>query len=63
MNIFQIFKCASDVYDSMRALKIQTEKRKTLHQIHISYMRPILEYASVVWDGCSVKQQQLELIQ
>ena len=25
-----------------------------LNQIYLSYVRPILEYSSIVWDGCSV---------
>jgi hypothetical protein len=27
--------------------------RETLHQIYILFLRPLLEYASVVWDGCT----------
>ena len=27
--------------------------RRTLEIIYISYIRPILEYASIVWDGCT----------
>lgn len=29
--------------------------RKSLNQIYVSYMRPLLEYGSVVWDGCYKK--------
>ena len=36
----------------MRKLKF-TVKRNTLNQIYISFLRPILEYSSVVWDNCS----------
>ena len=43
---------ASKVLGSMRALKFKL-KRSTLNQIYISYMWPILEYASIVWDGCN----------
>ena len=28
--------------------------RAALNQIYLSYVRPILEYSSIVWDGCSV---------
>ena len=27
--------------------------RQALNQIYVSYIRPLLEYSSVVWDGCS----------
>ena len=30
-----------------------TPTRAALNQIYLSYVRPILEYASIVWDGCS----------
>jgi len=36
----------------MRTLKF-TFKRNTLNQIYISFLRPILEYSSVLWDNCS----------
>ena len=34
--------------------------RNALNQIYISYMLPIVEYASAVWDGCS-KQDSVTL--
>ena len=38
--------------------------RETLEVIYTSFIRPILEYASVVWDGCAQQQSdQLESIQ
>ena len=36
----------------MRRLKF-TLTRAALNQIYLSYVRPILEYSSIVWDGCS----------
>ena len=30
-----------------------TVKRNTLNRIYISFLRPVLEYSSVVWDNCS----------
>ena len=36
----------------MRKLKF-TLNRKSLNQIYLSYVVPLLEYASIVWDGCS----------
>ena len=38
----------------MRKLKF-TLNRKSLNQIYLSYILPILEYSAVVWDGCSVE--------
>ena len=39
-------------------------RRKTLNQIYVSFLRPILEYASVVWDNCTFyEKDKLEKIQ
>ena len=38
----------------MRKLKF-TFTRITLNQIYFSYVLPVLEYSSVVWDGCSLQ--------
>ncbi len=47
----------------MRKLKFQLS-RTSLNQIYISYLRPILEYASVVWDGCTdYEKSALEKLQ
>ena len=43
---------------SMQTLTFKL-KRKTLNQIYISYMRPILEYASTVWDGCNENEKKI----
>ena len=38
--------------------------RRALNQTYISFVRPVLEYSSVVWDGCTVEQQtSLEKLQ
>ena len=37
----------------MRRLQF-TLTRAALNQIYLSYVRPILEYSSIVWDGCTV---------
>ena len=37
----------------MRRLQF-TLTRAVLNQIYLSYVRPTLEYLSIVWDGCSV---------
>ena len=36
----------------MRKLKYSLS-RNALNQMYTSYMLPIVEYSSVVWDGCS----------
>ena len=38
--------------------------RKSLETIYISFIRPLLEYADVIWDNCSHQEkQELEKIQ
>ena len=32
-------------------------RRQALNQMYISYVRPLLEYSSIVWDGCSEQNQ------
>ncbi len=47
----------------MRLIKFKV-KRKSLNQIYISYLRPIIEYASIVWDNCTIfEKDSLEKIQ
>ena len=47
----------------MRAVEYKLS-RKALNNIYISYIRPILEYAAVVWDGCTAYEiTRLERIQ
>ncbi|XP_053404826.1 uncharacterized protein LOC128558706 [Mercenaria mercenaria] len=51
-HIINITSSASKVLSSMRMLKFKV-KRSTLNNIYILYLRPLLEYASVVWDSCT----------
>ena len=51
-HISNIVKSASKIINTMRLLKFKLT-RDSLNQIYISYLRPILEYASPVWDNCS----------
>ena len=47
----------------MRSLKFKL-RRQSLNQIYISFLRPRLEYASVVWDNCTqLEKDSLEIIQ
>ena len=51
-HVDTISRSSSKVLGIMRNLKF-TLNRKSLNQIYLSYVAPLLEYASVVWDGCS----------
>lgn len=62
-HIETILSSAAKMLGVMRSLKF-TLNRKTLNQLYFSYLRPLLEYASIVWDGCTVyEKQQLERFQ
>ena len=62
-HIENILKSASRIISIMRKLKFEIS-RSALNQIYVSYVRPLLEYASVVWDGCSnTDADSLEKIQ
>ncbi len=62
-HVNNIISSSSKILGIMRKLKFRLS-RNSLNQIYISYMRPILEYASVVWDGCSeYEKSALEKIQ
>ena len=41
----------------MRAIKYKLS-RKTLNNIYISYIRPVLEYAAVVWNDCTAYKKK-----
>lgn len=51
-HIDNIAKSAAKIIGIMRKLKY-TLSRSALNQIYQSYVLPILEYSSIVWDGCS----------
>jgi len=62
-HISNIMTSSSKILGSMRLLKFKL-KRKTLNQIYISYLRPILEYASILWDSCTINEKEtIEKIQ
>lgn len=54
-HIEKILSSASKVIGVMRKLKY-TFSYHSLNQIYISYVRPILEYSSIVWDNCTAEQ-------
>ena len=53
-HIQNIIKSANKVICVMRRLKF-TLSRAALNQIYLAYVRPILEYSSIVWDGCTIQ--------
>ena len=62
-HIDSILTSASRMIGIMRKLKY-VFSRRSLNQIYISYVRPILEYSCIVWDGCTVEQREsLEKLQ
>ena len=62
-HIENIVNSASKVLGSMRMLKFKL-KRQSLNQIYVSYLRPIIEYASLVWDNCTnYEKETLDKIQ
>ena len=52
-HINDILESASKILQIMRRLQF-TLTRAALNQIYLSYVRLILEYSSIVWDGCTV---------
>ena len=51
-HIEKVVKSAAKIIGIMRKLKY-TLSRIALNQKHFSYVFPVLEYSSIVWDGCS----------
>jgi len=63
IHIETILQSASKVIGIMRKLKF-TLNRNSLNQIFLSYIRPLLEYSSIVWAGCTEYQSNsLERLQ
>ena len=52
-HINSILSSAARILGMMRKLKYSIS-RKSLNQIYISFLRPVLEYSAVVWDGCTL---------
>ena len=62
-HVNNILTTSSKLLGIMRRIKF-TVSRKALNQIYISYLRPILEYASPVWDNCTQNDKdKLERVQ
>ena len=57
-----INKCAR-LLGLMRSMKFKMS-RMSLNKMYLSYIRPILEYADVLWDGCSNENEsRIEKVQ
>ena len=62
-HIDSILISASKQVDYLRKLKYQLP-RTVLNKLYCTYIRPLLEYASEVWDGCNENDaNRLEQIQ
>lgn len=62
-HIDSIIDSASKQIGFLRKLKYKLSK-DTLDKLYCTYIRPLLEYASEVWDGCSVTDSiRLEKVQ
>ena len=56
-HIRNIVNSATKILGIMRKLKFSIS-RNALNQMYMSYLLPVVEYASVVWDGCSEQDSQ-----
>ena len=56
-HINSILSSAARILGMMRKLKYSIS-RKSLNQIYISFLRPVLEYSAVVWDGCTLYEKE-----
>ena len=56
-HIENFITSVSKLLGIMRTVKYKLS-RKAFNNIYISYIRPILEYAAVVWDGCTAYEKK-----
>ena len=62
-HISNIIATASKILGTMKMMKFKLH-RKTLNQIYLSYLRPHLEYGSLLWDNCAqYEKETLDKIQ
>ena len=57
-HILKIHEKASSRLNILRMLKYSLN-RKSLIKIYYSFIRPVLEYADVVWDNCTLRESHL----
>ena len=57
-HIHNVKTSAAKVLGIMRKLKFSFS-RNALNEIYVSYLLPVLEYASIVWDGCAAHNSDI----
>ena len=57
-HILNIHEKASSRLNILRMLKYSLN-RKSLIKIYFSFIRPVLEYANLVWDNCTLRESNL----
>ena len=55
-HVETIQKGAYKILGIMRKFKYSFS-RQALNQMYVSYVRPLLEYSSIVWDGCTERDK------
>ena len=58
-HIDTILQSAAEHVSFLRKVKYRFSKA-TLNKVYCTYIRPLLEYASEVWDGCNQAESSLE---
>ena len=56
MQIFRVKKPSCKIFKTKNCVPFEvqyTSSRNALNQMYMSFLLPVVEYASVVWDGCS----------
>ena len=62
-HIEQLIKSATKQISFLRQIKYKFSSQ-TLNKVYCVYIRPLLEYASEVWDGCNqIDSDRLEQVQ
>jgi hypothetical protein len=57
-HILNLHQKASNALNTLKRAKYKLD-RTTLITIYKSHVRPLMEYADVIWDGCSIAYSNL----
>ena len=57
-HIFKIYEKASKRLNILKGIKFKVD-RSTLRKLYKSLVRPLMEYADVLWDGCTDSESDL----
>ena len=57
-HINEIYTKACRRINILRLMKHKLD-RKSLEQLYIGFIRPILEYGRIVWDNCCIQESDL----